>query len=56
MDYQARISAGEVDREREQAVKTLLQNMQRVIRPVAVINPYAKYLQLPEQVFKPRVP
>jgi DNA primase len=54
MDYQARISSGEVDREREQAVKQLLQNMQRVIRPVAVINPYAKYIQLPEQVFKPR--
>jgi transcription initiation factor IIE alpha subunit len=54
MDYQARISSGEVDREREQAVKQLLQNMQRVIRPVAVINPYAKYVQLPEQVFKPR--
>jgi DNA primase len=54
MEYQARISSGEVDREREQAVKTLLQNMQRVIKPIAVINRYAKYIQLPEQVFKPR--
>ena len=54
MDYQARISCGEVDREREQAIKIGLQNMQRVLKPVAVVNPYAKYIQLPEQVFKPR--
>jgi len=54
MDYQARTSAGEVDREREQAIKQGLQNMQRVLKPVTVVNPYAKYIQLPEQVFKPR--
>jgi DNA primase/DNA-binding MarR family transcriptional regulator len=54
MEYQARISCGEVDREREQAIKKGLQNMQRVLKPVAVVNPYAKYIQLPEQVFKPR--
>ena len=54
MDYQARISSGAVDREREQAIKHSLQNMQRVLKPVAVVNPYAKYIQLPEQVFKPR--
>ena len=28
--------------------------MQRILRPVTVINPFAKYIQLPEQVFKPR--
>ena len=28
--------------------------MQRVLVPVTVVNPYAKYLHLPEQVFKPR--
>ena len=54
MEYQARISAGEVDREREEAIKNGLQNMQRVLKPVAVVNPFAKYLHLPEQVFKPR--
>jgi len=54
MDYQARMSAGAVDREQEQAVKHLLQNMQRVLKPVAVINPYAGHIRLPEQVFKPR--
>jgi DNA primase len=54
MEYQARISAGEVDREREEAIKQGLQNMQRVLKPVAVVNPFAKYIHLPEQVFKPR--
>jgi len=28
--------------------------MQRVLRPIQIINPYAKWIQLPEQVFKPR--
>jgi len=54
MEYQARISCGEVDQEREQAIKNGLQNMQRVLKPVAVVNPYAKYIQLPPPVFKPR--
>jgi DNA primase len=31
-----------------------LQHVQRVLKPVQVINPYAKYIQLPDQVFKPR--
>jgi DNA-binding MarR family transcriptional regulator len=54
MDYQARTSAGAVNREQEQAVKHLLQNMQRILKPVHVINPYAGHIRLPEQVFKPR--
>ena len=28
--------------------------MQRVLRPINIINPFAKYIELPEQVFKPR--
>jgi predicted transcriptional regulator len=28
--------------------------MQRVLRPINIINPYAKFIELPEQVFKPR--
>jgi len=54
MDYQARTSAGAVDRQQEQAVKHLLQNMQRILKPITVINPYAGHIRLPEQVFKPR--
>ena len=54
MDYQARTSAGAVNREQEQATRNLLQNMQRVLKPITVINPYASHIRLPEQVFKPR--
>jgi hypothetical protein len=53
-EYQAKLAAGEVNKEREQQYKELFKNMQRVLRPINIINPYAKYIQLPEQVFKPR--
>jgi DNA primase len=54
LDYQTRAAAGEVNRENEQHIRQQLQQVQRVLMPVQVINPYAKYIQLPEQVFKPR--
>ena len=54
MDYQARLSAGQVDLEGEQATRQLLQHMQRLLKPVTVINRYAGHIRLPEQVFKPR--
>ncbi|WP_165813968.1 hypothetical protein, partial [Terrimonas sp.] len=53
-EYQTRLSAGEVNREREQQYRELFKNIQRVLRPIGIINPYAKYIVLPEQVFKPR--
>jgi DNA primase len=53
-EYQTKLSAGEVNKEREQQYKELFKNMQRVLRPINVINPYAKFIVLPEQVFKPR--
>jgi DNA primase len=53
-EYQTRLAAGEINRRREQQYKELFKNMQRVLKPVSIINPYAKYIQLPEQVFKPR--
>jgi DNA primase len=54
LDYQTRAAAGEVNRENEQHIRQQLQQVQRVLMPVQVINPYAKYIQLPDQVFKPR--
>lgn len=53
-EYQTKLSAGEVNREREQQYRELFKNIQRVLRPISIINPYAKYIVLPEQVFKPR--
>jgi DNA primase/ABC-type dipeptide/oligopeptide/nickel transport system ATPase component len=52
--YQTKLSAGEINHEREQQYQRLFQNMQRMLRPITIINPYAKYIQLPEAVFKPR--
>jgi DNA primase catalytic core len=52
--YQTKLSAGEINHEREQQYQRLFQNMQRLLRPIIIINPFAKYIQLPEAVFKPR--
>jgi len=54
LDYQTRAAAGEINRDDELHIRRQLQNVQRVLAPVTVINPYAKYLHLPDQVFKPR--
>lgn len=53
MDYQRRLSAGKVDRYKEQQATRQLQNLQRVLEPVRVINPYAESLKIPAQCFKP---
>jgi DNA primase len=53
-EYQANVAAGEVNREREQQYKELFKNIQRILKPIQIINPYAKYIELPQQVFKPR--
>ena len=54
MDYQRLISAGKVNEEQEYKAKELLKNVQRLLKPIKVINPFAEYLQLPKSVFKPR--
>ncbi len=54
MDYQRRLSAGLVDQQAERNVCEQLKNVQRLLQPVSVRNPYATYLRLPEAVFKPR--
>ncbi len=54
LDYQTQAAAGRIDREVELRIRQQLQQVQRVLAPVRVINPYAQCLHLPEQVFKPR--
>ncbi len=54
MDYQRKHYAGKIDKEEEHQAKNLLQNAQRILKPVTIINPYAEYLQLPNEVFKKR--
>lgn len=54
MAHQRLVSAGKIDETLEIEVKELLQNTQRVLKPIKVINPFAEYLELPQSVFKPR--
>jgi len=54
MDYQRLISAGKVNQDEEYKSKEILKNVQRLLKPIRVINPFAEYLELPQSVFKPR--
>lgn len=54
MNYQRLISAGKLNEKEQLEAKELLQNVQRILKPIKVINPFAEYLKLPQSVFKPR--
>ena len=54
MAYQKQKRAGLIDECKQAEVKGRLQNMQRVLRPVRIVNPYAPLIDLPKSVFKPR--
>lgn len=53
MDYQRKLSAGKIDDKKETMLKEFFKDMQSVLKPVKVRNPYAELLKLPEYVFKP---
>jgi predicted transcriptional regulator len=53
MDYQRKLSAGKVKTKEEEAIKEFFKDMQSLLRPIAVRNPYAEMLKLPEYIFKP---
>jgi len=54
MNYQRIASAGQLNEQEQLESAELLRNVQRVLKPIKVINPYAMYLELPQSVFKPR--
>jgi hypothetical protein len=54
MQYQRKLSAGNVNIDAELKAKRLLQNVQQILSSVAIRNPFAEHLQLPKSVFKPR--
>ena len=54
MDYQRQISSGEINFYEQKEIQEFLQNTQRILQPIRVINPYANKLNLPQSVFKPR--
>ena len=54
MQYQRLASAGKINEQEQIEAIDLLQNVQRILKPIRVINPFAEYLELPQSVFKPR--
>jgi DNA primase len=54
MQYQRAMSAGSINKTLENQTVTLLQNCQRLLKPVSVRNPFAPLIALPDTVFKPR--
>ena len=54
MDYQRKLSAGKIDLSEQWDITDAFRNMQRILLPVAVRNPFAEKLQIPDEVFKPR--
>lgn len=54
MEYQQQYSAGMVNQSAENETKELLKNVQRLLRPIKIRNPFAQQINLPESVFKPR--
>ncbi|MBQ0735247.1 hypothetical protein [Aquimarina celericrescens] len=54
MHYQRAESAGQVSKHEECIAARFLRDVQRTLHPIAVRNPYAMRLSLPQSVFKPR--
>ena len=54
MQYQRKLSAGNVNIDAELKAKRQLQNVQHLLKKMRVVNPFAEHLQLPQSVFKPR--
>jgi uridine kinase len=53
MAYQRQVSAGKIDKQEEEQMRQFMQDVQSVLRPMRVINPFAEMLALPQSVFKP---
>ena len=54
MDYQRKLSAGKVDLAEQWKTAEAFRDMQRILQPVQVRNPFAEMLRIPDEVFKPR--
>ena len=54
MAYQRAVSAGQIDFYEQEKIRGSLQNVQRLLKPITIRNPYANKLNLPQSVFKPR--
>ncbi len=53
MNYQRKLSAGKIAAKEEKQLIEFFKDMQTVLKPVKVRNPFAEYLVIPQHVFKP---
>ncbi len=53
MTYQRKLSAGKIATKEEKQLIEFFKDMQTILKPIKVRNPYAEYLIIPEHVFKP---
>lgn len=54
IEYQKLLKAGLINKEMEKDIQLKLQNIQLLLEPIKIINPYAPLINLPQTVFKPR--
>ena len=54
MHYQRKLSAGKIDIIEEHKIKEAFKNIQRILEPISVRNPFAELLKIPTEIFKPR--
>ncbi len=54
LKYQQSVSAGKIDEEQQNLAIELLRNVQRVLEPIEVRNPFAEHLKLPSTVLRRR--
>ncbi len=54
INYQNKLSAGEINTTEIQKTQLFIQNCIRVLQPLSIVNPYAKHIQLPQNIHKLR--
>ena len=53
MEEQRRLSAGMIQEKEQEELREFFKDMQRVLQPIKVRNPYAEELRIPAECFKP---
>jgi DNA primase catalytic core len=53
MDFQRKLSAGKVNTKKITELKERFKDIQTILKPIQVRNPYAEQLKIPERCFKP---
>lgn len=53
MEYQKNQRAGKINHQNEMAIEFKLQNMQKALQPIKIVNHFAPLIELPRELFKP---